>query len=461
MNSFSDLLQQGAGHGWLFVPSAILLGALHGLEPGHSKTMMAAFIVAVRGTAAQALLLGLAATASHTLVVWAIAIGGMYLWQGVDAETFEPYFQLASAAIIIAIATWMIWRTYTDQQRAKAAGGDHGHWHDHGHSHDHGHAHGHDHGHAHDHGDAHDHEHDHGHAHPHAAAHDHDARHSHAQEHQHGHAHAHAGHDHTHHAHEHHDHDHANDNVRRIDTGHGIVAVALAVGETAPHWSIRTERGHRWAAKDVTMVVERPDGSRQGFAFADRGDRLESLEPLDHPHDFMARLSLGHGGHTHDYDLSYLEGQGHDHLHEEMQGLNVATDGYQDAHELAHANDIRRRFADRNVTTWQIILFGLTGGLIPRPAAITVLLLCLQLKQVSLGFALVLCFSIGLAITLVTVGVAAALSVRHATKRWSWFSSFARRAPYFSGILIIGVGLYVAWHGWVGLAAQAAAPVAG
>jgi ABC-type nickel/cobalt efflux system permease component RcnA len=25
---------------WLYFPSAILLGALHGLEPGHSKTMM-------------------------------------------------------------------------------------------------------------------------------------------------------------------------------------------------------------------------------------------------------------------------------------------------------------------------------------------------------------------------------------------------------------------------------------
>ncbi|MDW3877252.1 hypothetical protein IDF44_19340 [Klebsiella pneumoniae] len=47
MNDFTSLLQQG--NAWLFIPSAILLGALHGLEPGHSKTMMAAFIVAVRG----------------------------------------------------------------------------------------------------------------------------------------------------------------------------------------------------------------------------------------------------------------------------------------------------------------------------------------------------------------------------------------------------------------------------
>jgi ABC-type nickel/cobalt efflux system permease component RcnA len=69
MPDFADLLQQGSAHAWLFVPSAILLGALHGLEPGHSKTMMAAFIVAVRGTVTQAVLLGLAATISHTIVV--------------------------------------------------------------------------------------------------------------------------------------------------------------------------------------------------------------------------------------------------------------------------------------------------------------------------------------------------------------------------------------------------------
>lgn len=84
------------------------------------------------------------------------------------------------------------------------------------------------------------------------------------------------------------------------------------------------------------------------------------------------------------------------------------------------------------------------------------LLLCLQLKAFTLGFALVLCFSIGLALTLVTVGAAAAFSVRHAAKRFSWFGVFARKAPYLSGVLIVAVGLYVGWHGWTGLAAHAA-----
>jgi nickel/cobalt exporter len=70
----------------------------------------------------------------------------------------------------------------------------------------------------------------------------------------------------------------------------------------------------------------------------------------------------------------------------------------------------------------------------------------------------VLCFSIGLAITLVTVGALAALSVRHANKRWSWFSTIARKAPYVSSLLIIAVGLYVGIHGWQGLQAQGNVP---
>ena len=100
------------------------------------------------------------------------------------------------------------------------------------------------------------------------------------------------------------------------------------------------------------------------------------------------------------------------------------------------------------MTTGQIVLFGLTGGLIPCPAAITVLLLCIQLKQISLGVLLVLCFSIGLALTMVTAGVVAALSVKHVASRWSGFSTLARRAPYASGALIILVGLYMGFEGW-------------
>ncbi len=268
MTEFSTLLQQGTANAWLFIPSAILLGALHGLEPGHSKTMMAAFIIAVRGSVAQAVLLGLSATLSHTAVVWAIALGGMYFGQQWDAQASEPYLQLVSGVLIVGTAAWMIWRTWRQE---------------------------------------------------HACFHEHD-----------------------------HDHEH------------------------------------------------------------------------DHEHE-------------------------HEHEHE---GLNLPVPLYRDAHELAHANDIRQRFDKREVSTGQIVVFGLTGGLIPCPASITVLLLCLQLKKVALGATLVLGFSVGLALTMVVSGVLAALSVRHVSKSWGGFGEFARKAPYLSGALILLVGLYVGYQGW-------------
>lgn len=286
MNDFTSLLQQG--NAWLFIPSAILLGALHGLEPGHSKTMMAAFIVAVRGTLKQAVLLGLAATVSHTAVVWLVAMAGLWFGRGWDAQTSEPWFQLISGILIVLIACWMLRRTWLES-RTHQRDRDHNHNHNHNHNHDH------------------DHDHDHHHAH--------------------------------HHPHQHHPHAH----------------------------------------------------------------------PL------------------------------------------VATAEWQDAHQRAHAEEINRRFNGQRVTTGQIVLFGLTGGLIPCPASITVLLICLQLKKVSLGATLVLSFSVGLALTLVASGAIAALSLKHVANRWPGLNDLSRKAPWISGALIIVVGCYMLLHGWLNL----------
>jgi nickel/cobalt exporter len=280
----TELVQQG----WLFLPSAVLLGALHGLEPGHSKTMMAAFIIAIRGTVWQAAVLALAATVSHTAIVWVLALLGLTYGAQWSAETTEPYLQLASGAIIAAVAAWVAWRTLV-AQRAGTRQHDHDH-----HDHDH-------------------------------------------QEH------------HEHHQHAHHDHPHR-----------------------------------------------------------------------EHPQHEHPR---------------------HEHPHHE-HGAEP------DAHERAHAEALRRRLTGRTVTTGQVVLFGLTGGLLPCPAAITVLLLCLQLKEFWLGVALVLAFSIGLALTLLASGTLAAWGTHRAARRWPGLVALGRRLPYLSSAIIGVIGVYVAIQGW-------------
>lgn len=363
MTSLPELFQQGAAHAWLFIPTAILLGALHGLEPGHSKTMMAAFIIAVRGTISQAILLGVSAAISHTAIVWLVALGGQYLGRGMDPQATEPYFQIASAVVVIGVAIWMMWRTWTETRH----GGDHRH-----------------------HGGA----------------------------------------------------------MRKIDTGHGVMAVEIFEEGAPPRFRIRFETGHGWKAGNVAVMIAREDGERQAFTFADKGGYLESLEVIPEPHAFVAGVRLGHGDHSHDYDMVFSE-QDHDQHH---HGHGIEEGGeHMDAHARAHARDIARRFKSSQVTTGQIVMFGLTGGLIPCPAAITVALLCLQLQQLSLGVVLVSCFSLGLALTMVTVGVAASLSLRHAQKRWSSFDTFARRAPYASGALMLVIALYMGYSGYVGI----------
>src|SRR6266513_78257 len=126
--------------------------------------------------------------------------------------------------------------------------------------------------------------------------------------------------------------------------------------------------------------------------------------------------------------------------------MGSLTDLLQARAAPVHADEIRRRFASTNVTTGQIILFGLSGGLIPCSAAIALLVLCLQVNRLLLGIAVVACFSLGLALTLVAAGVVAAVGVRHISRRWSGFGELAQRAPYLSAIVMIGLGLYVGWQ---------------
>ena len=190
------------------------------------------------------------------------------------------------------------------------------------------------------------------------------------------------------------------------------------------------------AGQVLTLETSRPDGTKQVFEFTPQGDYLESTSNIPEPHEFSIALSVSTGGYPITYYTSFVEHHHHSH--------DASQDGFEDAHQREHAQQLQSRFAGQIVTTRQVVIFGLTGGLMPCPAAFAVLLLCLQIKQFALGFATVLAFSIGLAVTLVAVGSAAALSVREASRRFAGFAAFARRLPYASVALISLVGLVLA-----------------
>ena len=254
------IVEMGVANPWLYLPFAILLGALHALEPGHSKSMMAAFIVATRGTPAQAALLGGSAAIGHTLVVWALAALGLYVGDKLILDKAEPWLILISGFLIVGLA-FRIWWLFRAEQ--------------------------------------HDHAHDH---------------------------------------HHHHDHD-------------------------------------------------------------------------------------------------------HDHSAPRHHGEHVLS------HDELHAHEVRNKFAGRKVTNLDIAWFGLTGGLLPCPSAIAVLLICIQLKAFVLGFSMVAGFSIGLAIALISVGLLAAWGANRASKGWSGFSAWADKLPLISALIVGMFGVLIVLRG--------------
>jgi nickel/cobalt exporter len=84
-----------------------------------------------------------------------------------------------------------------------------------------------------------------------------------------------------------------------------------------------------------------------------------------------------------------------------------------------------------------------------------VLLICLQLGQFTLGSATVAAFSLGLAITMVSIGVAAAWGVHHASKRINFPEALLRRLPLASAGLVAVLGMIMLVQGVVDLGAPA------
>ena len=251
MPDIISIIQTHGANPWAYLPLAVLLGALHALEPGHSKSMMAAFVVATRGTAAQAALLGGSAAVGHSLVVWALAAAGIWLGDALILDKAEPWLILISGLMILGLA----WRIVVLFRR-------------------------------------------------------------------------------EHHEHEHHDHH-------------------------------------------------------------------------------------------------------HDHHHDEREP----------SHAEEHEREIAQRFAGRQVGNGAIAWFGLTAGLMPCPSAVAVLLICLQTRAFTLGFGMVAGFSLGLAITLISVGVLAAWGTRKASEGWSGFAGWAERLPYLSAALVALIGVVVTIRG--------------
>jgi ABC-type nickel/cobalt efflux system permease component RcnA len=151
-NSFTEMMatkQLSLNIILLALVVAVGLGAFHALEPGHGKTLVAAYLIGSRGTFKHAVLLGLIVTASHTAGVYLLGAVTLYASQYIVPEQLYPWLGLVSGVMIFALGVILLVQRHL---RRDAPSGHVHHGHSHhalSHPHHHDHHHGHEHHHAH------------------------------------------------------------------------------------------------------------------------------------------------------------------------------------------------------------------------------------------------------------------------------------------------------------------------
>ena len=130
---FTELIQAQDLSAWFLFTAALIaigLGGLHALEPGHGKTIVAAYLVGSKGTAHHAILLGIIVTASHTAGVFALGAVTLYASRYIVPEQLYPWLGALSGITIAVLGGYMLLRRLTGAgtDHSHTPGSSHGHW---------------------------------------------------------------------------------------------------------------------------------------------------------------------------------------------------------------------------------------------------------------------------------------------------------------------------------------------
>jgi ABC-type nickel/cobalt efflux system permease component RcnA/Tol biopolymer transport system component len=99
--------------------------------------------------------------------------------------------------------------------------------------------------------------------------------------------------------------------------------------------------------------------------------------------------------------------------------------------------------------TWRsLIALGVSGGLVPCPDAIAILLVAVAINRILLGLALIVSFSFGLAVVLIAIGLLM-VSSRRLFDRVSFLDRIAPVMPIVSAVIVLLLGFGLTWGAYV------------
>ena len=159
--------------------------------------------------------------------------------------------------------------------------------------------------------------------------------------------------------------------------------------------------------------------------------------------------SHAHGGHRHAHDDHHAHDHDHAHSHDHDSTDHAHGHAHAGAFEHSHGGSTHTHMppgADGSPVTWRSLLaLGISGGLLPCPSALVVLLAAITLGRIGYGLALVVAFSIGLAATLTTIGLMFVYAGRF-IERPMRASGLTRVLPVLSAAVIACLGGYLCYE---------------
>jgi ABC-type nickel/cobalt efflux system permease component RcnA len=120
------------------------------------------------------------------------------------------------------------------------------------------------------------------------------------------------------------------------------------------------------------------------------------------------------------------------------------------SHRRAHAHGHQHHHHphhdhDHSLSGRSLLAVGISGGLLPCPSALVVLLAAISLHRLAFGFVLILAFSLGLAATITGIGVVA-VAARGAFARFRFEGGALRLLPSLSAAAIVAAGIGMTIH---------------
>src|SRR5207244_2734857 len=113
--------------------------------------------------------------------------------------------------------------------------------------------------------------------------------------------------------------------------------------------------------------------------------------------------------------------------------------------QRSHHHDHHHQHHEHELSRRSLLAVGISGGLLPCPSALVVLLAAISLHRVGFGMLLVVAFSAGLALTITGIGLAAVLA-RGVFRRLSFEGRLLSLLPTASALVILAVGLGMTLH---------------